>query len=64
MGRWLDKEHGPGTAEDMYSLSRSTNKLSIQDLHELEREYEQRTRETITEDKQSLIPNRWHADVQ
>ena len=64
MGRWLDKEHGAGTAEDMYNLSRSTNKLSMQDLHELEREYEQRTRETLTKDKQSLIPNRWHADVQ
>lgn len=64
LGRWIDKEHGEGVAENMYKLSRTPSRLSLQDLHEFERQYEERLRETLTEDKQSLIPNRWYADVQ
>jgi len=42
MGRYLDRIHGEGTAEDMYRLSRSNNRITQADLNALLTDYEQR----------------------
>jgi hypothetical protein len=42
LGRWLDRIHGEGTAEDMYRLSRSKNRITQADLNAIQHDFEQR----------------------
>jgi hypothetical protein len=42
LGRWLDRIHGEGTAEDMYRLSRSKNRITQADLNAIQNDFEQR----------------------